>query len=233
MAYATVTTINDNSKKNIINNPTKLHNLIKNNEISILRLFKYRNIDYYKQLFELLKTNTSIFHIKIRNNDNTDEYYKLLSDYLMFKNNLKKISLAGDYMSDDNCKLIYDALKNSNNISLITIRFRYNYLNDNSLKYIIDFLKFNNTLKFVYIVVCEALIDGVIIAELLRTNITINKLAMISQNIKNLNVLEKVMENNRYITHLDMFHNSKASINGYCKRNKYNNNLKSLMLQDL
>jgi hypothetical protein len=233
MAYAAVTTISGNLKNSVINNPTKIYDLIKNNELTILCSYRYVNIDYYKQLFELLKTNISLFYMMIENNNATDEYYKLLSDCLMFKTNLENISLSDNNISDNNCKLICDALKNSNSSSLNSIHFKFNYLNDNSLKYIIDFLKFNKTLKQIMITVWEKPIDGVAITELLSTNITINKLTLMTPQIKKLHVVEKAMENNRYITHLDMFHNSKASINGYCRRNEHNNNLKSLMLQDL
>jgi len=233
MAYATVTTISSNLKNSVINNSTKIYDLIKNNELTILRSYRYTNIDYYKQLFELLKTNISLFSMMIENNNATDEYYKLLSDCLMFKTNLENISLLDNNISDNNCKLLCDALKNSNSISLNSIHFTYDYLSENSLKYFIDFLKFNKTLKQVMITVWEKTIDGVAIAELLSTNTTINKLTLMTPVIKKLHVVEKAMENNQYITYFDMYHNSKTSINYYCRRNEHNSNLKSLMLQDL
>jgi Ran GTPase-activating protein (RanGAP) involved in mRNA processing and transport len=230
MAQAYIKTIH--SLNNYINttNWTKICELIKNNELRTLCLYSYKDINYYKQLFELLKINTSVIDLWI-DNDATDEYYKLLSDCLMFKTNLERIGLSDNDISIDNCKLLCDALKNST--SLNKIHFSYDCLNDNSCKCFIDFLKFNKTVKCAQVSILEKRLDGIIIAKLLNVNTTINELVLRIRKIKNMHVIKKAIKNNQYITCFSMSHYYQEIIIKYCVRNQYNQRLKAMMIQDL
>jgi hypothetical protein len=217
----------------------KLFTMLKNNKILGLYIYEYVDNNFYKQLFELLKINISVTSLCIsyQSNTNNNKFYELLSDYLSISTYLKYINF-GDYnISVENSILLSSALKKNN--SLIQIHLYYQNLDKKGCNYIIDSLKFNKTVT--YFIINVPSIDGNYLAELLKVNTTLTAIQLHITSVGEYRVeieieIEKALKNNRYITVLILGYRRvgmEENIKTYCERNKYNNNLKSLMLQDL
>jgi len=224
--------LNITSKKDILAQ-------FKNYQILSLEPYDYTNDSYYRKLFELLQLDTSVDKLYIMYNDyrNSDEFYRLLSDFLTTSTHLKHIRLKDNHISVENSMLLSDAIKN--NDSLIHINLNYKNLDSNAFKYLINSLKINKMLKFIVISIWDNYIDGNDIAELLKVNTSVFALELYTSEIKNHNVIIKALKNNRYITlffspsDVILDQNVYKKIITYSERNKYNQELKSMRIQDL
>jgi hypothetical protein len=211
-----------------------LFTLLKNNEIISLRSFGYDDNNHYKQLFELLKKNTSGIKLHFTCKNGSNIFYKLLCDYLTDNIYVTSIYLSDKHISVENLRLLSDTLKKNN--SLIAIDLNYINLNDNECKYLLDSLKFNETLR--YIRMHLHLIDGNHVAELLKVNTILRSLHLTYSEIKDFCTISKALKNNKHIIELFMrsflgIYLDTGNIVYYCLRNCHNSQLKSLMIQDL
>jgi hypothetical protein len=230
-----------------IHDQQKIFDLLENNQITLLYSQTSMDISYYKRLLELLKINTSVLKLQIvytsnndndhndnDHNDNDDQFYKLLSDFLTIQTHPHTIYLVDRYISVRNCNLISDAIKNNTNVTNLDLFYN---LDNNMFTYLVNSLKFNKTLTTIRIDLCNNIIDGKILAKLLKDNTTLTTLTL-SSNVINEQYVLKSLKNNPYITYIYMPHISNTisaikKINNYCDRNKYNNDLRSLVIQDL
>jgi hypothetical protein len=230
-------------------NQEKILSSIKNNEIMAVHICKYADINFFKQLFELLKNNSSVKRLIItynsnyghsdnnnnnNNNISNNEFYKLLSDCLAIDTYFNVVCLVDDNINAENLVLISNALKNNN--SLIEVELCYKNLKKNECKYIIDSLKFNKTLT--YIVIYINSISANHIVELLKVNTTLRSLEIRSR-IKKPRIICNTLQNNRNITYFSVYSQMDIDIDihniisDYCERNMHNLKLKSLLIEDL
>jgi len=214
--------------------------LLENNEITMLETYCYVDNDYYNELFELLKINTSVNTLKILFNNCDHQFYKSLHDMLIINNTINMLHLNDIKISIENCEWICQIIKK--NRSVLKLHLNYEEPENNTFENIIDALKFNNTLKLVYFgfnnsnVVC-----GGLIAELLTINKTLNYITLClpiiigMTGIINSGKIVDSLESNPSIISLtgNYLLNTNTNIKNYCARNKHNIMLKSLMIQDL
>jgi hypothetical protein len=237
MAYAIIETLKKQTA--YVYDEKRIYKLVKNNKLKILNLYFYENINFYKQLFDALKTNRSVIKLYIEHNykhngkNTMDEYYELLSDFLQHETYLQHLILHSNNITTYRSKLLAKALVN--NTTLNQIHFQYTYLDEDSCKYFINSLKVNKTIKRVVITVTRGFIDGKMIAELLDVNKSITEIVLITPKIKEHFVMEKALQNNPYIMYFYMSDtiDIQDSVRSYYERNRYNLKLKSLMIEDL
>jgi hypothetical protein len=237
----TTRVVTKNNTTITIINQEILFSLLENNEITQLELYSRHDGNYYKQLFELLKINSSIhtlciFFMVFDNFSDDNEFYKLLCEFLTTTLYLKYTFLKDGCISIENSILVADAVKNNN--SLVTVKLHYNNLNDNTYKYIIDSLKFNKTVASFVISNWSNPLDINDVAELLKVNTALNEIILCIRKITNYDMIKKAVKNNRYITTFRSPHGNDADpdmkkIKTYFERNNYNLKLKSMLIQDL
>jgi hypothetical protein len=176
----------------------KIFDEFKNNNVNTLNSYDYKDDNYYKRIFELLITNSSISSLSIVNDNGSDEFYKLLADFLILNSCLHTLLLVDNSISIKNCQLISDALKN--NTTLSSIHIRYHNLDNDMLKYLVNSLKYNKSLIFVGISVWGKPINAEIITTLLNNNTILAGILLYSNKIEKEYMLKKVLKNNPYIT---------------------------------
>jgi hypothetical protein len=200
-----------NNGPNTIVDKQQLLPLLKNNQVSELLLYNYIDNDDYSELFELLKTNTSVHALTfghMYSNITNHIIYKLLYDMLKVNMSLQILTLMYNNITIKDAKLLCKTLKN--NTLLTRVRFHYDIISNNIFENLIKTLKFNKTITHFY-------------------------MDSHSQNIINgANIVNELI-NNPYVTYLSGCNclSSNIEIQNYCARNKHNIMLRSLMIQDL
>jgi hypothetical protein len=226
-----------------IRNNDDMIEIINNEQICMLDLYEHPNnlsgkIDYIK-LFELLKTNKSIRIINFTNYESitTDidytEWYTLLCDTLTVNNSVDTLGIP--IIGHKGWHQVDQVLKTSNITHFMFSSFDTSTESNNSMT---NILKNNSTLLNLtdntYIIdseYCKCL------ADILSTNNTITSVFLSAFELDGLTYITDVLEHNYSIQNLytaDLVYvEDEQRIEKYCKRNKHNYKLKSMMLCDL
>jgi hypothetical protein len=211
--------------------------LLKNNEITMLETYCYVDNDYYNELCELLKTNTSVNTLRILCNNGDNQFFKSLHDMLVINNSINMLHLSDTKISIENCEWICQIIKK--NTSVEKLYLNYEKPENNTCENIINALKFNNTLKLVYIGFNNSnVVNGELIAELLTINKTLNYITLSIPTmigITNSGKIADALEYNSSVITLNGHYllGTNTNINNYCERNRHNIMLRSLTIQDL
>jgi len=199
----------------------------------------------YKHIFELLKTNTSITHIKFdyshyyHRSKQSILWYKYLCETLIVNESLNTFSISSIYIIPGDLVGINKILKHNNSLKTIVLDCRI--LCSNTWDKITDMLKINNFIKTVII--------NTINIEFTTNFIEKNLIKLLCYN-KSLNKIELYGMHNKlcyksiidtlyyniHITSLELYYidlEDREKITEICERNKHNIRLKNLMLEDL
>jgi hypothetical protein len=211
-----VTCITFDESDHEINDHNQLITMLINNEVSKIRIHsKFTEIISIKQLFDLLKFNTSVrtihFMLGRANIDIYEEYCEALLDMLKVNKSVKNLYIYYKYMSSNMLSHLVNTLKINNTIADITMD-----ISKIDYKHVANILTVNNTLKTINIFLREVM----------------------SQDILQINYVFNALENNRsiiqfYTTFEFTPVKTRKEVLDICNRNKYNNKLKRLVLGDL
>jgi hypothetical protein len=198
-----------------INSIDKLTRVLKTNEIYKLGFTTDPNIFdndiNYKKIFELLKTNTTITHIVFGSSRNINydysKWYLLLSDTLVNNNKINSFCLIKSTIDHEEINHINEILRINNNIDIIEIDCR----NMNNGVCLGKMLQENKTLNYFYMYVERIITDYEHIIRGLKDNYSITRVLILCRTVLDLDNV----------------------INKFCKRNRHNIRLKSMIIQDL
>lgn len=122
--------------------------------VPLLRLVVGQN--FYKELYEALKENTSLLILNLAQNGFRDEICTFISESLKVNTSLRDLKLYNNYIGKDGAQSLIESLKINNSIQFICLG-RNNIGND-GIKNLHELISINKTLQ--HINLSENIIDG-------------------------------------------------------------------------